>query len=398
MAGDIRSYYYILSKIHLPQDMSRKYFNFKGTDEKFKDKIILCISDRYLNPYIDIKLLEEFKDDFIFMGLPEEYNNFVNNYFKVPYVKIKNALEAAVVFNSCIGMIGVQGGLYSIAEMMKIPRVLITPEYMKVKCKENNDDNKIIEKIIKGPVNNNPCGGWFEVARINNKLVNSARELISKIDKSDIKRLKSNCNSKIDIWLNENIFKNKENGTYIECGANDGHRDSISYFYEKNFNWTGILVEPLSEMMNKCKSCRSDKNIFIQKGLSDKNTILEMEIPNDNLDNASFNMSESHRNNLRKFGQGKSFRKEKIEVISYKNMINEANIKNIDLAIFDVEGHESHILKSVIKSNVLPKIMVVEYDWSDKNELIKIVSNKYEILKEFDHDIIFKLKELNEQY
>ena len=90
---------------------------------------------------------------------------------------------------------------------------------------------------------------------------------------------------------------------------------------------------------------------------------------------------------------GKSYRKEKIKVISYIKLIKETNVKNIDLAIFDVEGHESHILKSVIKSNVLPKIMVVEYDWSDKNELIKIVLDKYEVLKEFDHDIIFKIKE-----
>ena len=74
-------------------------------------------------------------------------------------------------------------------------------------------------------------------------------------------------------------------------------------------------------------------------------------------------------------------------------MIKKTKIKNIDLAIFDVEGHESHVLKSVMESNVLPNIMVVEYDWSDKDELIKIVSPQYEVLKEFDHDIIFKIKE-----
>ena len=79
MGGDIRSYYYILSKIHLPQDMSKKYINLNVKDEKFKNKILICISDRYLNPFIDIKTLEEFKDNFCFMGLSDEYIGFVKN-------------------------------------------------------------------------------------------------------------------------------------------------------------------------------------------------------------------------------------------------------------------------------------------------------------------------------
>ena len=73
-------------------------------------------------------------------------------------------------------------------------------------------------------------------------------------------------------------------------------------------------------------------------------------------------------------------------------MIKENNIKNIDLAIFDVEGFEDHILKSVMKSDVLPFIMVVEYDWSDLDSLIKIVKEKYDVIQKFNHDVIFKRK------
>lgn len=48
--------------------------------------------------------------------------------------------------------------------------------------------------------------------------------------------MKSNNLSNIDIWLNNNIFHNKKYGTYIEAGANDGVRDSITYFFSKNLN------------------------------------------------------------------------------------------------------------------------------------------------------------------
>ena len=113
--------------------------------------------------------------------------------------------------------------------------------------------------------------------------------------------IKSNTNSKIDIWLNDNIFKNKQNGIFIECGANDGIRDSISYFYEKNFNWNGILIEPQNILMNKCKQIRSSSNIFIKKALGDKDESLKMLIPETNLDNASFAMSDDHLNSLKMF-------------------------------------------------------------------------------------------------
>ena len=50
-----------------------------------------------------------------------------------------------------------------------------------------------------------------------------------------------------DIYLNENIFKNKKNGVYIELGALDGILYSNTKFFEDSLNWKGILIEPHPE-------------------------------------------------------------------------------------------------------------------------------------------------------
>ena len=50
-----------------------------------------------------------------------------------------------------------------------------------------------------------------------------------------------------DIFLNENIFKNKKNGVYIELGALDGVLYSNTKFFEDSLNWKGILIEPHPE-------------------------------------------------------------------------------------------------------------------------------------------------------
>ena len=202
--------------------------------------------------------------------------------------------------------------------------------------------------------------------------------------------LTSNCKSNIDLIIDKFIFNGKIGGTYIECGANDGITDSISYYFEKNYHWKGILIEPQHELMEKCKRNRSAVNKFIEKGLGDKNIKLEMTIDVNNLDNGSFDLSEEHINELKRLGFGKEFRKEVIDVISYPTLINRNKIKHIDLAIFDVEGYENRILRSMMKSEVLPDVLVVEYDWSSLQELIDIVEPKYMIYDKFKHDIIFR--------
>lgn len=199
----------------------------------------------------------------------------------------------------------------------------------------------------------------------------------------------SNVKSNIDIILDNFVFNKKVNGFYIECGANDGVTDSISYYFEKNYNWKGILVEPQHELMEKCKKVRSAANKFIEKGLGDKNIKLEMTIDVNNLDNGSFDLSDAHISELKRLGFGKEFRKEVIDVISYPTLINRNKIKHIDLAIFDVEGYENRILRSMMKSEILPDVLVVEHDWSSLQELIDIVEPKYKVFNKFPHDIIF---------
>ena len=47
-----------------------------------------------------------------------------------------------------------------------------------------------------------------------------------------------------DIFLNENYFHNKKNGTFIELGALDGVVYSNTKFFEDQHGWSGILIEP----------------------------------------------------------------------------------------------------------------------------------------------------------
>ena len=51
-------------------------------------------------------------------------------------------------------------------------------------------------------------------------------------------------------------LKFKKNGYFVDIGANDGKTLSNTYMLERDYNWTGICVEPLTIEYNKCKDIR----------------------------------------------------------------------------------------------------------------------------------------------
>src|SRR5436190_1037191 len=46
------------------------------------------------------------------------------------------------------------------------------------------------------------------------------------------------------------------NGFFIEAGANDGIAQSNTLYFEKYFGWTGLLIEPIPELAQRCRKNR----------------------------------------------------------------------------------------------------------------------------------------------
>jgi hypothetical protein len=127
MSGNICRWYYNLCPVHLPADFTKPVLTCKANN-KYKDKILISYTERYVNVTIDYKKLKEFQDKLVFIGLPKEYELFSNRFFNLEYCKTKDALEVAEYMTGAKGFLGNQSGLFSIAECLKIPRICLTPE------------------------------------------------------------------------------------------------------------------------------------------------------------------------------------------------------------------------------------------------------------------------------
>ena len=109
-------------------DMSTPALNVKPHDI-IKNKIVIMRSPRYRNMYIDYKLLKNTKN-IVCIGLKSEFEDLKRDIPYLEFYDCKDFLEMAQIIKSCKFFIGNLCFAYSIAETLKVPRLLeASPEF-----------------------------------------------------------------------------------------------------------------------------------------------------------------------------------------------------------------------------------------------------------------------------
>ena len=168
----------------------------------------------------------------------------------------------------------------------------------------------------------------------------------------------------VDQVLHERYFPNTFNGVSIECGAFDGQTENCTKFFEENYNWNTINIEPLPHIYKMLEQNRPNSvNLEIALSNECKETsitvydIHEYGIYNTN---ASLHHLPYHKQVLENMSRD-SFKTFQVKCKTYKDIIEELNITKIDLFILDVEGHEFEVLDGMVECSVLPDVFVIEH-------------------------------------
>ena len=200
-----------------------------------------------------------------------------------------------------------------------------------------------------------------------------------------------------DEFLNNNYFKNKRDGVFIELGALDGVLYSNTKFFEDNLNWKGILIEPhpykfkelvnnrpKNYLFNNLVSCSTEELLFKffldnYSGVSG----VENTLPKEHLDGFYTFINEP---------KGSIFIKPK----TLTEIVKSTDIKHIDLLSLDVEGHEYEVLMSWDFSVPIDIILIetlggsmVEKEQQCRDILIK---HGYVLDTKYKHNEIFILQ------
>ena len=204
--------------------------------------------------------------------------------------------------------------------------------------------------------------------------------------------------SREDIFLNQTIFKNKQNGVYIELGALDGILYSNTKFFEDSLNWSGILIEPHPDKFKKLQINRPNNFLFNNLVSCHKEPLefryfvdchaavsgVENTLSQHHFDTYFESNSEWNKS----LPQNKIF----IKPISLTGIVKSTGLTHIDFLSLDVEGHEYEVLKSWDFSIPIDVILIETLGVQpEKDELCReiLIKNNYNFMTKYEHNEIF---------
>ncbi len=92
-------------------------------DLRYRDKIVITRTERYRNTSIDYSFLNRY-DNVICVGVESEYHDIKKVLPRIEWVKVDDFYQLASIMAGCKFFIGNQSFPFSVAEALKIPRIL----------------------------------------------------------------------------------------------------------------------------------------------------------------------------------------------------------------------------------------------------------------------------------
>lgn len=186
------------------------------------------------------------------------------------------------------------------------------------------------------------------------------------------------------------FYNYKKSGFFIEIGANDGILISNTYLLEKDYNWTGICVEPLIDKFNLLCKNRKNSLCYNYAVYNKSNERVLFDISNKNhlfsgisQDIESYkDMVDSNKIQIM------------VETITLTDLLEKAKAPHyIDYFSIDTEGSELKILQGINFDKYIFGLIHVEHNYNEiKRQEIKdlLISNNYIYLEENQWDDCYK--------
>lgn len=196
---------------------------------------------------------------------------------------------------------------------------------------------------------------------------------------------------KQDQYLNENVFKNKTTGFFLDIGASHPKELNNTYFFE-NLGWDGVLVEPrlceYNNLKKERKSPAENVGIYNESGTF---KFLECE---GYISALSGILKEQHPQHLNRIFHeflmyGSSMKIIDIKTITFDDLMTKYNKTYVDYMSLDTEGSELSILTTINFSKYKIKAISVENNYNNNSLDNFLVSMGYKKLTSLGCDDIY---------
>jgi len=174
------------------------------------------------------------------------------------------------------------------------------------------------------------------------------------------------------------FFNGKNNGVYIDIGANDGVTWSNSLTFEINYGWKGICIEPHPIAFQKLINNRNSTNLNI--AISDNNNELEFLSIEGHAEMLSGLVSKYDPQHIQRIQRETQQHGDKVTTLKIKcskltDILYEHNIQHVNYLSIDTEGSEISVIEGIDFTKNSFDLISLECNY-DPEPLHKIMETK----------------------
>ena len=186
-------------------------------------------------------------------------------------------------------------------------------------------------------------------------------------------------------------------GFFVECGANDGFRQSNTYYLERFRNWSGLLVEPVPELHARCRKLRPRSTCMQCALVAPDHPSSEIGICYAGLmtvTEGAFRDEERARRHVEEGLrlQGLTGRELNVPACTLSGLLDRLGMSRpIDFFSLDVEGFEQEVLRGIDFGRHRPRYILVEA--RDPEAVHDMLAAHYRMVERLTHhDYLFVLR------
>jgi FkbM family methyltransferase len=181
-----------------------------------------------------------------------------------------------------------------------------------------------------------------------------------------------------------------DGGVFVEAGANDGFRQSNTYYLERFRDWRGVLVEPIPELYLRCLAERPRATVYNCALVSAHEPRGELRLRYADLGSTAIGADEYPFDEVN-FGWDRVY-EVSAPARTLSEVIDAAGVDHIDFCSLDVEGFEVQALQGLDLERHAPTFFLVEYWTQERLAAIRsVLGSRYELIgKPSDHDALFR--------
>lgn len=186
------------------------------------------------------------------------------------------------------------------------------------------------------------------------------------------------------------------NGWFVEAGANDGFRQSNTYYLARFRGWRGVLIEPVAHLADECRIMRPESQVFqyalgAPESSGDSLPLRYAGLMSSICGSFKGEIDESQRAKDGQIVQGIPAQETlfRVPMRTLTEVLDESHTPpDFDLLSLDVEGYELEVLMGLDLQKYRPKAMCLEVRHMHMDSVRDLLAPYYDMqepLHQSDH-------------